>query len=665
MFTSRVFTNEKFDPNPSFPNLLRWPDHLHPQFTRNTKNLTIAIQTLALWKSISSNSELASVIEKCPNYALLITAGPSGDPYFLHNLTYDPIDQTFTGFPGTSLLSVPIKFRIPDHSFGTLNIALSLVQDMVNIRNTDYIPVTVNPMSPDHPGLHPGAVISRTPVTVRFPDRDPTSVIGEIPIIQEPDVPDLTTFIGSLVLDLELGTPGNNEYISEQEVAILPKAVPGDPWVYLPGFVLIPPFLVNDMLLAVDLAFYKGTAFCCIDNMMAALLLRSEKVAKELGNSAPAQRRVKKFNVFIHWIISWLSTTKLFGFIPIEQIYMNASEAISVLLAKVPVGVQDPISDLLLRIDRANGARMEIEFDSHQRFFGGSTPIQSTAPANDHPSPEESIDLNDLFGLESGVSLPAANIFVSAPDSSTIRTNLPPLPAQFPLVPSNPVPSLATVVPTQNSSSIPPNRTSSRIAAKSNSAASSPATSRRPSIDAVLPTGNVATPIQIDFDSAVSDNENLSKKGTKSSAESVSTNAINASAAYSTAASNLTPRQTNVSTNIIPASELPASLPEIQVTDLTDSPRTSRRHHRHHKSKRGRRSRRSSRYSSSSSSSQSSTSEESIDYDAQGKEKPKRRHPKLLQLQPLSLLPSQIKRRLRYYHQHLFLSKFPGKWMNR
>ena len=99
MFTSRVFTNENFLPNPSFPSLRRWPDNLHPQYTRNTKNLTIAIQTLALWKSISSNTELAAVIKKFSNYALLVTAGTNGDPYFLHNLTYDPIDQTFTGFP--------------------------------------------------------------------------------------------------------------------------------------------------------------------------------------------------------------------------------------------------------------------------------------------------------------------------------------------------------------------------------------------------------------------------------------------------------------------------------------------------------------------------------------------------------------------------------------
>ena len=42
--------------------------------------------------------------------------------------------------------------------------ALSLVQDMVNIRDTDNVPITINPMSPYHPDILPGAGISRTPV---------------------------------------------------------------------------------------------------------------------------------------------------------------------------------------------------------------------------------------------------------------------------------------------------------------------------------------------------------------------------------------------------------------------------------------------------------------------------------------------------------------------
>ena len=63
---------------------------------------------------------------------------------------------------------------------------------------------------------------------------------------------------------------------------------------------------------------------------------------------------------------------------------------------------------------------------------------------------------------------------------------------------------------------------------------------------------------------------------------------------YSTATSNLTPRQTNVSTNIALTSLPPASVSHAQVMNLTDFPRSSQRQQRH-KSKR-RRGRQSSRY---------------------------------------------------------------------
>ena len=106
---------------------------------------------------------------------------------------------------------------------------------------------------------------------------------------------------------------------------------------------------------------------------------------------------------------------------------MDASEAVVVLLDRLPVSAQDPISELLMRVTRENEARLALIFDANQTLTGAFTPIQSEAPAEDFPSPDDSLNLNDLFGLESGVPPPAADISVSAPASSTIRTALPPL----------------------------------------------------------------------------------------------------------------------------------------------------------------------------------------------------------------------------------------------
>jgi hypothetical protein len=317
---------------------MTWYDPYHCSFRKPALNLKIAEDATVTWKKMTCAADLAALLDVHPHFGICVNDMMSY-PAFIHTLSYDRETELFAGINGSALDSKPIHFKLPDSFFDTEHVSLKDVTKSVlyNFRQMRRIhDFKCRPSTAD-------AADDVIKEDVKIASDDVTHELHGT--LLPPCRDFLSTYFKFKAL--ELGIEHAEFNVFHHSIRTDPpepdETDADDHWVLMPGFCLVPPFLVADFI-KMSTKFQEGDRLAGIGPtaIIPWLLARCDEVATYTAASSP--NRLLNFRILIHWLIVWLDFAFSADFPQLEVIEFVPEDTSVYILSRLPVSIQDQVA---------------------------------------------------------------------------------------------------------------------------------------------------------------------------------------------------------------------------------------------------------------------------------------------------------------------------------